>query len=163
VRDILKAFSPLATWAAYDDCDAGFMFVLHPKALYLVMPDRFARASSWTFFIVVCSGLQQISQRSRLSFGVSCLPSLAPLMLMRAHPRFWSDSRKQQSQMKVVFVPMRRLEPRTWGRARKNRRREPAALHWLKINGQAAIASAHLRGTKRTPGRLRKSRPLPDQ
>jgi hypothetical protein len=52
------------------------------------VPDRFARASSWTLFINVWSGLQQISQRSRLSSGMICLPSLAPLMLTRAHPRF---------------------------------------------------------------------------
>lgn len=71
-------------------------------------PDvfRLSRASSWTFFISVCSGLQQTSQRSRFSSGISCLPSLAPLTLTCAHPRFWSASRRQQSQTNVVFVPM---------------------------------------------------------
>jgi hypothetical protein len=37
-------------------------------------------ASAWTFFIRVCSGLQQISQRSRSSSGMRRLPSLMPLM-----------------------------------------------------------------------------------
>jgi hypothetical protein len=67
---------------------------------------RLPRASSWTFFMSVCSGLQQISHRSRLSSRMSCLPSLAPLTLTCAHPRSLSASRKQQSQTKVVFVPM---------------------------------------------------------
>jgi hypothetical protein len=37
---------------------------------------------------------------------MSCLPSLAPFTLTRAHPRLLSDSRKQQSQTKVVLVPI---------------------------------------------------------
>jgi hypothetical protein len=41
---------------------------------------RFSRASSWTFFIKVCNGLQQISHRSRSSSDRSCLSPLAPLM-----------------------------------------------------------------------------------
>jgi hypothetical protein len=81
-------------------------------------PDefRFSRASSWTFFISVCSGLQQTSHKSALSSGMSCLPSLTPLMLTCAHPRLLSDSRKQQSQTKVVFVPILQIR-RTHGRA----------------------------------------------
>jgi hypothetical protein len=67
---------------------------------------RFSRASSWTFFINVCSGLQQISQRSRSSSGMSCLSPLAPLIWTRAQPRLLSASRKQQSQINVVFVPI---------------------------------------------------------
>jgi hypothetical protein len=67
---------------------------------------RFSLASSWTFFINVCSGLQQISHRSRSSLGMICLPSAAPLIWTCAQPRLLSDSRKQQSQIKLVFVPM---------------------------------------------------------
>src|ERR1700676_2675840 len=77
---------------------------------------RFARASSWTFFINVCSGLQQISHRSRLSSGMICLPSLAPLTLTRAHPKLLSASRKQQSQMNVVFVPIGKPPSQLGGR-----------------------------------------------
>jgi hypothetical protein len=99
-------------------------FHLQPELDQAPDPDefRFSRASSWTFFINVCSGLQQISHRSRLSSGMSCLPSLAPLMLTHAHPKLLSASRKQQSQMNVVFVPMTRLERRPARPASKNRR-----------------------------------------
>jgi hypothetical protein len=80
---------------------------------------RFSRASSWTFFINICSGLQQISHSSRLSSGMSCLPSAAPLMLTRARPKLLSASRRQQSQTNVVLVPVTRLERDRRGRQAK--------------------------------------------
>src|ERR1700722_11768189 len=107
----------------------------NPRPLRLRLGDqpprdgfRFPRASSWTFFIKVCSGLQQISQRSRLSSGMSCLSPLAPLIWTRAQPRLLSASRKQQSQTNVVFVPIgvSRLPRLVGNRFNENRQRKPA-------------------------------------
>src|ERR1039457_6244260 len=96
-------------------CDGHFLRGSAPDEF------RFSRASSWTFFINVCSGLQQISHRSRLSSGISCLPSLAPFTLTRAHPRWLPDSRKQQSQTKVVFVPILEIRLAHGSAARETR------------------------------------------
>jgi hypothetical protein len=66
---------------------------------------RFARASSWTFFIKVWSGLQQTSQRSRSSSGISCLPPVAQTHQGTAQSGYSTDKKGKLHALTKLALP----------------------------------------------------------